>query len=86
MSEPGLFDVHPWREAMLSDVQPGEWWSWPDRRHWHRMLTTRYTERGWLIWDHTGSLSGKTSSGGGAGADRPVRIYNGTPPEMERAA
>lgn len=86
MTEPGLFDVDPWREAMLSDVKPGDWFSWPDRRHWNRLLKVSVTERGNLLYDHTGALRGNTMTGGGACGDRPVRIYNGTPPDSERAA
>lgn len=82
-----LFDVDPWREATLADVKPGEWFSWPDRRAWKRMLSTRITERGNCIYDHTGAKTGANSTGGGAHrADLPVLIYRGLPPEQERAA
>lgn len=82
-----LFDVERWHDATIADVKPGEWFSWPDRRHWKRMLSTRITERGNVLYDHTGAKSGTNPTGGGAHrADYPVRIYHGTPPEAERAS
>lgn len=87
MSDPGLFDVEPWREATAADLKVGDWikglgWPWS----WKYVIRARQFESGWVQITYADTPRGLMVGGYHGPSDTPVRIYNGTPPAEERAA
>ena len=81
-----LFDVDPWREATAADVKVGDWikglgWPWA----WKCVVTARHYPNGSVQVDTALKPRGEHTSGYMGNPAAPVRIYNGTPPESERA-
>lgn len=84
MTEPALFEVTPWREATAADLKVGDWikgfaWPWS----WKCVISTRVTESGHVSIDTADTAGGALTGSSIERAERPIRVYNGTPPAEE---